>query len=369
MKKMLQLFDKFPRQILVTRKRVETKADMLRKINKNNGFQRVFVSVYNYTGNNSFDDLNLDLDKIWFDLDSKQSLDNLMKFHNWCMEKNYKHIMFFSGKGFHIYILTKDYNKIDNKRSTLRNIHRHIAKTLGLSIGSSETSDIDEHIIGDVARLVTVPGTFNTKRRRYCICVTEEDLKEGIDFIREKAKKQINKYTYYGKNYLPINEYNVKSSEYEEEVMEVSDKLKKIIASDELLTNIPPCIKSWLHASKNRNKKKLWDGWIGWKRRGWIFMWLRDLGLWRKEINEGMPAMLSETIGIAKKYFSENEFIHSCTKNKAPNIEEFGEEQPQYLYRPYVRERNGFPSCQTIKLNGDCPIKGLCKERKLFEKK
>jgi len=363
---MLKMFDDFPRQLgFPERYLVENMKEMLNLVNKYNGKKRVFASLYNYTGNLEFDKLNLNLDKIWFDLDSDKCLDNVLKLHVWCMKEKYRHVMFFSGKGFHFYIFTKNYKKVSDKRQTLKNVQQHVAKIVGLTIGNPKIADIDEHIIGDIARIVTFPNTFNTKRRRYCINITEEMLKKGYDFIKERAKKQNKRIVFYGKKNLEIDLFDKKEDLVNSEsiVAKVPDSLMKTINSDAVLKNLPLCIKFWLYQSK-ANKKKL-----GWTKRGWLYYWLRDYGIWRKEIDEPMPCILSETIAIAKHYFTEAEFIHSCTNKIAPGYSEKGEEQPQYLYRQYVRERHSFPSCETIKAQGECPIKGKCKERGLFRKK
>ena len=47
------------------------------------------------------------VDKIFFDLDSKNSFNSIKKFHEFLMKENLKHCMTMSGGGFHCYVACK----------------------------------------------------------------------------------------------------------------------------------------------------------------------------------------------------------------------------------------------------------------------
>lgn len=341
---MLELFDEFPREVASpTRFFVKSKKEFLEFINKNNGKKRLFTSLYKYDPINA----KVNITSIWFDLDSDKSFENIKKIHEWAKQHNYKHIMFFSGGGFHFYILASNGDKLKDPKQALYNCHKHIAEEVGLTIGESETFDIDWHIIGDVRRVVTIPGTYNTRRKKYCICITEEDLEKGLEYIKEKASKPSLHFRYYGKKFFDVSEFDKEIKGYIKPLPYDKDELCEV-DKDEALTNLLPCIKVWLSKT-----------WPGWKRRGWIIMWMRKYGLWRKQLDEPFPAMLGETMSLLKQYLQPEEFRHMMRED---------EKQPYYLY--FLNTKNGFPTCDNIKKWGECPldVKEFCKERKMFSK-
>jgi len=343
------LYNRFPREMGTPSKfmvnNMEEVCEVLNKRDKNgksvnNGRRRLFISLYEWNP----DEKIISLDKIWFDFDLPQC-DGVIKMHKWCMKNNYKHIMFFSGKGFHVYILTKNYSGLNNPKRTLYNCHRFIAEKIGCSVGEGKTFDIDWQTIGDVRRAVTIPGTYNTKRKRYAIGVTRHDLKKGYEYIKENARKQSLGSVVYGTEYFDVSPFNCVMKEFSTPLEYDEGEFIKV-NKNEVLLNLPPCLKAWLSMQ-----------WPGWKRRGWIIMWLRDKGLWRKQLNETMPAMLEETKSLLKQYLEPQEYKHMIEEDA---------NQPWYLY--FKNTSNSFPTCENIKYFGECPMKGkgACKERILF---
>jgi len=344
---MLDLFNKFPREI-GTPKRVVVYSmeEMLDKVNKLNGKVKVFVDIYNFTSNPKVDEQALDVDKIFFDLDSDEGIEKIKKMHKWASENDYKHIMFFSGKGFHFYLLATGYQNLKNKTDTVYNAQHFIAEEIGLTIGEKRTHDIDQKTVGRISQMATFPGTWNCSRERYCIGVTEEDLERGYDYIREKAKKQNLDFKYYGSKLFDISKFDTERPK-EFPLLEISKDLKIKIDGDKFLRSIPPCIAHWLDMEH-----------IGYDRRGYLICYLRDTGY-----------LLEETIQILDKYMKDRaEFIHCTTSNVAPGYHVRGEKQPQYLYGR-GRNRTGFPSCEKIKALGDCPFSGSkrCDKWKIYK--
>ena len=86
-------------------------------------------------------------------------------------------------------------------------------------------------------------------------------------------------------------------------------------------------------------------------------MWMRDKGLWRKQLNESLPAMHGETVALLKQYLEPQEFKHRIVEDA---------NQPYYLY--FFNTNNSFPTCENIKACGECPLKmgEFCKERAMF---
>lgn len=321
------LYNKFPRQIAIPyRILVEGRGQFYQLINKYNGRKRVFASVYNYTGGEYFDKVNLDVDKIFIDIDGEEeSFDDAERLATYLMRKNYKFTMVFSGGGFHFYVFTKNFEKLVNKKLALLKSHLFFKNKLKI--------DIDEHIIGDLARVATVPYTLNVKRKKFAIPVKISDFSNGYDFICEKAKKQFHSFEIYGEKGFDIKKFDNGEEDFEFCVVEYDDKVKAKIDDDKLLRELPPCIAALL---ANGNHKR-----AGWRGRFLIIVFLRDKGL--------PPGNIAE---IIKKYLT-------TTKNGKPEWKHclYEEKQVSYLFR---KDDNMFPTCERVKTEGFCPIKDFC---------
>ena len=99
---------------------------------------------------------------------------------------------------------------------------------------------------------------------------------------------------------------------------------------------------------------------LGYKKRGYVICYLRDKGY-----------LLNETIQILRTYLSTDEYIHCCTRGMAPGHTTFGEMQPQYFYKSYVRDKISFPGCRKLKMYGECPYQEdyFCEEGKKLYKR
>lgn len=344
-----ELYGKFPRQIgIPNRYEVKSMKEFQDFVSKWNGLARIFPSIYNYTGREEEDLKNLDVHVMFFDLDSNNCFESTKKFHFWLKERNLRHLILFSGKGFHLYVFTKNYKGIKNKRDALYNAQHHIAKEVGLTIGDSKTADLDEHIIGDVARIATLVGTWNNKRKRFCICLTESMLLLGYDAIKELAKKQSLGFKFYGTELFDIGMFDTNRASHIE-AFHSNPGIKIKIDKDEFLKKIPPCIANMLCMEH-----------LGFKKRGYVICYLRDTGY-----------LLEETIQILEKYLSRAEYIHCCTRCIAPGHTCTGEMQPQYFYKSYVRDKISFPGCRKLKMLGECPFteEHFCEEGKKIYKR
>ena len=342
-----EMYGIFPRQIGTPRRYpINAMNEFITFVDKWAGKVRLFPTVYNYTANEDVDNKNLKVDKIFFDFDSKKCFDNIKAFHNWLMVKDLKHVVLFSGAGFHVYVFTKNYKNLKNKKDALYNAQHYFAKELGFSVGDSKEADIDEHIVGDVARIATLLGTWNVKRKRFCVCVTDTVINNlSYDDIRESAKKQFLNYKIYGDELFDISKFDTDRPYHIEQFIS-NPKIKLQIDNDKFLASLPPCVANMLMMKH-----------LGYKRRGYVIMYLRDSGYY-----------LNETIQILQKYLQPAEFIHCATRRMAPGHKVTGEEQPQYFYKPYVKGKHNFPNCDKLKKWGECPIDGRCdKADKLYK--
>lgn len=303
---------------------VKNKKEALELINRYNGIKRVFYSLYHIDHNP--DRINPILDKIWFDFDSDKAHENTIKMHEWCKEKDIKHCMVFSGGGFHFYIFT-DKIKVDNSKATLLQIHKNIMQELNFNYGDNNC-DVDGHIVGDIARSATLPGTFNVKRQRYAISLTEEEVYKELNEIKELAGKQRNEiYVYCSKPYTLTPFQHIKNI-YEHCEMPETKTIK--FNCDEDIQKFPPCIQAILI---NENDEGDWKGrWIA-------TTFMHEYGLTDEQINE-----------IAEKYFG-----------NAPRTDRF---KNNYNHWKQVKvlnyaKTNVFPKCELMHTMGRC--QGKCK--------
>lgn len=323
------LYGRFPRQVAIPyRINVKNKEEFYKFINQHNGKRRIFTTLYNYANGSQKEKIMVD--KVWFDLDSGNSFENLKKLHTWAKEKNYKHLMVFSGGGFHFYLLTKDYKDLENPKFALRSAQQTIAAEVGLTIGRPDKADIDEHIIGDIARVVTVVNTFNVKRRRYCIPLTEEDIEKGADFIRQKAAKQVLDLHWYGKKLFSMKEFDgaPQLGKIEELDMETQNRISR----DTDLKKLPPCIAA-----------KFLDDYISFRERFHIYSWMRDLGYTVDEVKQ-----------FVKKYWS-----HIDGGPTARNLADYIIKNRQ-IESVFIRDDILAASCETLRYEGMC-VKRVCK--------
>ena len=184
--------------------------EFLDKINKFNGKSTVFTSLYAFSliSENHINYESAKVKQLFFDFDNEGCLNCVRKFHNYLIEKDLMHCIFFSGGGFHVYVAVEYPNFLKNKKISVTNAQINLTDILGFKIGINEDSDVDAHIIGNVAQLVRVPNTFNLKRRVFCIPISSEDLKLSFEEIKEKAKTQNPKIYIYGKKFFDISPFD-----------------------------------------------------------------------------------------------------------------------------------------------------------------
>jgi len=293
-------------------------------VNKYNKIKNVYFSLYScgkdrdYGEDTRFRKFNIHM--IYFDFDEASAFFDVCKLHDYCKSKNINHTMVFSGGGYHFYIFTKKGKKLKNPKSALRKSQDFFCKMLGLNL--------DEHVRGDIKRISRVPNTWNKKRKRYCIPISEEDLKEGEAFIKKKASKQHFQFYFYGNDFFDISKYDTGERGDRLEFPEVEKKLKIKIKGDEVLKSLPLCISSLLARGNP-----------GWRERYLIISYLRDSGY-----------IQSEVVEILQKFLTKAKFNH-CV---------YEEEQVKYLFR---RSELFFPSCIAMRNEGRCPKKKKCKHK------
>ena len=189
----------FPRSMGIPRQfPIGSWSEFLHFMNMYNGKTRVFCSLYN-SGDRQY------IPFLWFDFDGYSHLENIRYYHQQFIKHNIIHSVIMSGGGFHLYVWNKPF--LTDSSECFSSAKKNCIDEFLLE-GYDETS------IGDLKRIVGVPGTLNTKRGYFVTSLTSEQLELPLDLLLECCKKpNVNMYVYGSKLYdCPIkNETNMEN--------------------------------------------------------------------------------------------------------------------------------------------------------------
>ena len=345
----MQLINKFPIQVTTERILINDENELYDFINKYNQKTTLYYSLYDVeqktNGCNcsaalyNYHSCNTkNLSKICFDIDNLNALPIIKNMHLHLLKQNLKHLILFSGeKGFHLYIFTQDYSNLKNPKITLQNAHAYLIKQFNIKNGI----DVDNHIIGDINRLMRIPNTQHINSKLYCIPITTEDLILGKNHIMNKAKQQNFKFTYYGTKLLDIKQFDNGYSNYIPPQYDFVDKEKVVISinKQKLLDELPPCLQDIFMLK-----------YVFWNERFHPLKYLSDNGYSDAEIREIMKTFLEDK------------------KHPIRGTSNFSEDIITTQLR-YLRKNKSFFSCSRIKRDNLCPVQGLCdkiKEKPIY---
>lgn len=319
----IEMFSKFPRQIsLPWRFIVETKKDFLYFVNKYNSIKDIYISLYNYEKNTGFN--NCHIDKIAFDIDNDNSLDTVKKLQFYCKLYNFQHSIMFSGNGFWFFVYTKNYEKLTNRKQALKNAQLSILKNASIKL-----SDIDQHCIGDIARVCRVPSTINLKSIHKKRVAFARFLKENeitnLNDIKKLSQKQDNEY-YYKPDNFKFNELKIDLKTYDCEITTQFEPIKIITNNESVKEDLPECIKTIL--SQN---------YVHWRERFFVLTFLMNNGYSQ---NDAVNIMKKYLLGKKHPKKSQDNF-YSMYKI---------ERQHEYIYN----KPDLFFSCKEVKEYGFC---------------
>tara|TARA_R100001463_G_scaffold106311_1_gene160921 strand:- start:8751 stop:9737 length:987 start_codon:yes stop_codon:yes gene_type:complete len=175
------------------RKKMTTKNEYFEFVKSHNNRTNVYTTVYDFkhfTETMPVED-SVIIDRIFLDFDAHE--DNLdMAWRDvkvvmeMVIENNYLHTLFFSGRGFHLFLFGKTTKNMRN----VQTLFREIKQLLNLKVGKKNS--LDERV-GQKTRLRRVPNTVNMSssdgkgNARYCIPLTINDLRLDIEEILTMA--------------------------------------------------------------------------------------------------------------------------------------------------------------------------------------
>lgn len=268
----------FPRQIASPiRKTFRSQKKFYEFFNAINGMKpKIYFSLYNCNQFGKFSDPKLD--KIAFDIDSDDAINVLKKIEDYCSKNNYKRTYVYSTGGFWAYIFTKKYDALKYPKNALKISQQYICKQANLSydlrnnkgIIDPHKNDIDFHIIGDIARVARMPGSYDIKRQRFCIPISIEDIELGEEHIKKKSRQQTFKFSIYGKKLFDISKFDEQPEIVEEhDIPEFEYSYKR--------NGMPPCVWSWITEREEATYRARYFATVWLKESGWTKSMVRDL--------------------------------------------------------------------------------------------
>lgn len=320
---------KYPREVCNPRRHVVVnEQQMLEFINANIASSDLFTNVYNFTEfKQPFMYPKYEsavIDRIYIDCDQKvkengewvmlPAYENMLKIHEWCVERDIIHFPRLTGSGYDVIILTDVGKQIKNKKACIADAQLWLCNELGIKS--------DPQVIGDISRIHRIDNTFNHKphARRFCIPLDRDIIYMGEKEIFNIAKKQRFESNWYGNKYWDISQFDSPESKYKNLMPLPEVDIDESQFSD-LSSNIPDCIKILL-AKKD----------LDWKERRHVIICLRD-----------NQYLLDETVAILRKHLSKKKFIH-CVRD---------EKQPRYLYN---NDKYMFSLQEELIDIGACPL-------------
>lgn len=173
------------------RKIVKTKSEYVEFIKTQNNRTNVYTTVYDFTlfAETAKVESSVVLDRIFFDFDAHDHNINTalvdLKIVLAYVSK-YQHTIFFSGRGFHLFVYGENGETIRGIQAFFREVKAHLDSKVG------EKNSLDERV-GQTTRLRRVPNTVNMSSDNgngtpyYCIPIFEEDIQMGIEHILQTA--------------------------------------------------------------------------------------------------------------------------------------------------------------------------------------
>jgi hypothetical protein len=290
-------------------------------IKKMNGICPIYRTINDFDNNPCLE--NTIISRLMFDFDMNNNqpgreLIDARKLHEYLKINNIAHTVFFSGRGFHIFVKVKKIHarELMNPREAAIGAHKTI---------SEEAKIAPDPKTKDLMRIARLPNTINTKSRLFCIPLIYEELYLDRKEIEKRAQRQrLVDYPIIGEP-LDIQKYDkplpkVESYEQKEQI-EISDEI--------LQAELPSCI-----------GRSLSQGDCGYFERFAIITALRDLCYSKKDVRK-----------ILKKYLTSHKYRH-CV---------YEEEQVDYLF---YRQELLFPSCTRLREEGLC-VEG-CKGQNIY---
>ena len=177
------------------RKIVLTKNDYINFVKIQNNRTNVYTTVYDFEhfSETAQIDSSVILDRIFLDFDGhdgdlKNAYRDIKVLMDWVIEQNISHTLFFSGRGFHLFL---DGERTDN----IRNIQAYFKEIKNMLIEKVGIENTLDDRVGQKTRLRRVPNTVNMSssdkngNALFCIPLFYDDLSLSLDELIVLASK------------------------------------------------------------------------------------------------------------------------------------------------------------------------------------
>jgi len=391
------LYEQYPRRYGKSSKILYSKEEFIKYVNRDNGFIDVFISVYAYANlkqvktDYKIDSKSAIIDKLFIDIDIKDYIDydelyekhphlnlypikeaeklfkeyetpriaqarldfweDVRKLENILRNRNILRIWVFSGGGSHTYIYIE--NDVINKKEFCRNALNNISNMIyGKENEIKYVNKDGKKIVRKLydpkcplklSQLARVIGTYNPRRKQYCISLVEDDFNLELNDIFEKSKKPNNKIHYLGNKLMffpKILDTPLFSNgcsvilETLKDLEKISDNLEELLKSLGILwCDVPNCMKYFLRLNQRLN----------YTERYLLITFLYRCGLSKNEIIEVLRLVLTA-----------DRFYHCCGKikdNYKPSGRERGRVETQIKD---IIDNDYYISCSQVKDFGYC---------------
>jgi hypothetical protein len=302
------VFQNFPRHVGDPKRRVvNSRKELMEWLKPRNGIVNCFIGVY---GLKEIEEGRID--KIFIDIDGPY--EEMYKLHKWLKDSGYKHAVFFSGGGYHVYIFTT-ISHLDYPANALRNAQIYITETAGVAA--------DRQVYGDLMRVTRLPNTYNPRRGRYCIPLSGRIIRMGESHILGLAENQL----------VPSEKIFIGSKLYDLTPFDQPPNISKVVAdtseyeeieiNDDMVAKFAPCVKALLSTKRPSHRDRFF-----------VAAYLKEWGLTVQEI-----------YSIFKMFFASDVYYHALVEGQVENIFE-----KDIL----------FPSCDTMQKEGKCAEPTTC---------
>tara|TARA_R100001463_G_scaffold136642_1_gene202722 strand:- start:2573 stop:3559 length:987 start_codon:yes stop_codon:yes gene_type:complete len=164
-------------------------------VNAQNNRTNVYTTVYDFEhfSERAKVESSVIIDRVFLDFDAHtDNLDMAWRDVKQVMEliinKNYSHTLFFSGRGFHLFLFGERTNEMRSVQTFFREIKQYLVSKVG------KNTTLDDRV-GQTTRLRRVPNTVNMSSADnkgnplYCIPLEVNDLSLNIESILQLASK------------------------------------------------------------------------------------------------------------------------------------------------------------------------------------
>ena len=223
----------FPKEVGLFRKIINDNTDFEKYWGGLHHSQCAYMSVYGFRAvkpNGRRAEYNtaimkhfvLDFDKKYrkgsnmIDVEGDEVVEQVRRLHNYLLDTDVNHGVWFSGNGFHLWISLDKTHLPSSGREV-----SHL-KAAGKKVINEWKKDMDLYCMDptvpfDTARMIRVPNSYNAKQHvlRWSIPMTTEELNtQSWDTICERAEKPLNTSFFYGHKGVPLPLKQVREKQF-----------------------------------------------------------------------------------------------------------------------------------------------------------